>query len=339
MDDCIDHIGHAKYVSKFDLLKGFWQIPLTERAKAVSAFVTPDGHYQYKVMPYGMKNSPASFQRLVNHLINDLPGCKGYIDDIIIYSDDWETHVDRICALFHRLSEANLSINLSKCEFGQARVTYLGHVVGQGEVKPVTAKIESIIALPPPKGKRELMSFIFRKFCRNFSDTIAPLTDMLRKSVKFKWSDKCQQAFDNTKALLTNAPVLAAPDFNSPFYLATDASDIGAGAVLMQKDVHDVYYPVSFFSKKFNLTQQRYSTIEKETYALILSLTQFEVYLRSTLIPVKVFSDHNPLVFIDRMKNKNQKIMRWSLFLQEFNLEINHVKGKDNVVADLLSRS
>ena len=150
IDDCIDNIGQAKYAMKFDLLKGFWQIPLTNRAKEISAFVTPDGLYQYKVMPFGMKNSPATFQRLVNNLIFNLAGCKAYIDDAIIFSEEWERHLQTIRNFFDRLNEAKLTVILTKSEFCHANLTFLGHLVGQGQVKPVEAKVEAIADFPVP---------------------------------------------------------------------------------------------------------------------------------------------------------------------------------------------
>ena len=343
MDDCIDKVGKARYVSKFDLLKGFWQVPLTDRAKEISAFVTPDGLFQYKVMPFGMKNSPASFQRLINKVIADLEGCEAYIDDVIIYSDTWEEHLRIIREFFKRLSRAMLTINLSKSEFGQAQVTYLGHVVGQGEVKPVSAKVEAIANFPQPVSKKQLMRFLgmagyYRRFCPNFAAVAEPLTQLLSKRVKFIWSERCDKAFEELKAMLQSAPVLAAPDFRSPFKLAVDASDVAAGAALLQEDDEGVEHPVCYFSKKFNKSQKNYSTIEKECLALVLALQHFEVYVSSSGLPIVVYSDHNPLVFIHKMKNKNQRLLRWSLMLQEYVLEIRHIKGKDNVIADCLSR-
>ena len=190
VDDCVDRIGNAKFVSKFDLLKGYWQVPLTTRAKEISAFATPDGLYQYKVMPFGMKNALATFQRLVNQLIGDLEGCDGYIDDIIVYSNTWEHHLFQIQALFERLAQAHLTANLTKSEFAHATVTYLGHVVGQGHISPVTAKVEVIMNFPAPATKKELMRFLgmtgyYRKFCKNFSSVVAPLTDLLKKEKKY----------------------------------------------------------------------------------------------------------------------------------------------------------
>ena len=280
IDDCIDKVGNSKYVTKFDLLKGFWQVPLTDRAKEVSAFATPNGLYQYKVMAFGMKNSPATFQRLVNNIICGLDGCDAYIDDVIIYSDSWSDHLQRIRKFFHRLSKAKLTVNLAKAEFCHATVTFLGHLVGQGQVKPLEAKVNAISEFPVPKCKRQLMRFLgmagyYRKFCKNFSGIAEPLTNLLKKSKKFKWNDKCQDAFDRLKAILKSAPVLLAPDFDKCFKLAVDASDVGIGAVLLQEDNNGIDHPVCYFSKKFNKHQKNYSTIEKECLALILAIQQF----------------------------------------------------------------
>ena len=344
IDDCIDNIGQAKYVTKFDQLKGFWQIPLTDRAKEISAFVTPDGLYQYKVMPFGMKNSPATFQRLVNSLISNLAGCKAYIDDAIIFSEEWERHLQTIRNFFDRLSEAKLTVNLTKSEFCHANLTFLGHLVGQGLVKPVEAKVEAISDFPVPYGKRQLMRFLgmagyYRKFCNNFSVIAEPLTNLLGKRVKFIWTDNCQKSFEKLKAILKSAPVLLAPRFDKEFKLAVDASDVGAGSVLLQEDDNGVDHPVCYYFKKFNKHQRNYSTVEKECLSLILALQHFEVYLASSVAPIVIFTDHNRLTFIHKIKNKNQRLLRWSLMLQEHNLDIRHIKGKDNIIPDALSRA
>lgn len=344
IEDCIDQIGNAQYVSKVDLLKGYWQVPLTERAKEVSAFVIPDNLYQYKVMPFGMKNSAATFQRLVNIVIAGLKGCRAYIDDIVIYTDNWKEHVQRLCALFDRLAEANLTVNLVKSEFGKAQVIFLGFIVGQGLVKPVQAKIEAIVKFPVPRNRRELKRFLgmvgyYRKFCRNFSEVVVPLTNLLTKGNKFIWSQECSSAFSNVKAILMSEPVLVAPDFKKPFKLAVDASDVGCGAVLLQEDSAGVEHPVCYFSKKFDKHQKNYSTIEKEALSILLALQHFDVYLSQTMVPIHVYTDHNPLTFVHKMKGKNQRLMRWSLALQQYNIDIEHIKGSDNVIADALSRA
>ena len=341
--DCIDQIGNAKFVSTFDMLKGYWQVPLTQRAREISAFVTPSGLYQYKVMPFGMKNAPATFQRMVNKLVRDIDGCEGYIDDVVIFSDNWSDHIRQIERFFQIMREAKLTINLMKSEFGKATVKYLGHIVGQGQVRPLDAKIQTIAKFPIPTSRKELARFLgmagyYRNFCLNFSDIAAPLTNLLSKKVKFVWTDDCQLAFDKVQLLLQKSPVLKSPDYEKPFKLIIDSSDVGTGSVLVQEASDGLDHPVSYFSKKFLKYQKNYSVVEKETLGLVLALEHFDVYLGSTPFKIKVYTDHNPLTFLKTMKNKNQRLVRWSLALQEYNLEIQHIPGSENVVADALSR-
>ncbi|TKS65155.1 Retrovirus-related Pol polyprotein from transposon 17.6 [Collichthys lucidus] len=193
------------------------------------------------------------------------------------------------------------------CEFGQATVTYLGKVVGRGQVRPVHTKVEAMLSFPVPSSRRELHRFLgmagyYRSFCKNFSAVAAPLTDLLSPK------------------------------------LSVDASDAGAGAVLLQEGIDGVEHPISYFSKKFNKHQRVYSIIEKEALALTLALRHFEVYVGSANSPTVVYTDHNPLVFVNQMQNTNQRLMRWALFLQSWNIVIKHVKGRDNILADTLSR-
>jgi len=343
VDDCIDRVGRSKYLTKIDLLKGYWCVPLTERGREISAFVTPSGLYEYKVLPFGMKNAPATFQRMIQSVIQDLPNTQAYIDDLITGSDSWEEHLQAVEKLFQRLSEANLTVNLNKSEFGCATVTYLGHVIGQGRVAPVDAKVQTILSFPTPTSKKCLRRFLgmvgyYRKFCKNFADVGLSLTNLLKKNVKFTWDEACQKAFDTLKSMLCHYPVLRSPDFNKPFSIAVDASDNAAGAVLQQADHENVEHPVAYFSKKFNKHQRNYSTVEKELLALILAIQHFEVYICTGQKPLKIYTDHNPLVFLSKMKNKNRRLLNWSLVLQEYDLEIKHVKGKDNIIADCLSR-
>ena len=328
IEDCIDRVENSKYVSKFDLLKGYWQVPLTEKAKEISAFVTPDGLFQYRVMPLGMRNAPATFQRLIDGVIADVPGCEAYIDDVIIYSDTWSAHLNQIHKFFDNLRAANLTVNLSKSEFGHAQIQFLGHVVGGGEVKPITAKVEAINNFPVPSNKRELMQFLgmigyYRQFCKNFSTIVEPLTALLRKDKKFQCQDKCQVAFEKVKVMLMHKPVLYAPNFEKPFKLAIDASDIGAGAVLLQEDDLGVEHPIYYFSKKFEKGQKNYRTSEKELLALVLALQHFEIYVSAGQYPLTVYTDHNPLVFLHHLK-KYLRLLRWSIQLQQYNLDIKH---------------
>ncbi len=344
IDDCIDKVGPAKFVTKLDLLKGYWQVPLTPRASEISAFVTPDFFGQYSVMAFGMRNAPATFQRLMRLVLQGVPDCEAYLDDIVIFSSTWEEHMNSLKTVFARLAKALLTVNLSKCEFAKATVIYLGKQVGQGQVKPVNAKILAITEFPRPSNRRELRRFLgmagyYRGFCRNFATLVAPLTDLLKASLKFVWSPECEHAFNGAKDLLCKAPILAAPNFSRAFLLEVDASGVAAGAVLLQRSEGDVELPVCYFSKKFSDSQRRYSTVEKEALALMLALRHFDVYLSANPFPVRVYTDHNPLVFLSRMQNLNQRLMRWSLVIQEYNLEIVHKRGSEMVLADALSRA
>ena len=323
--------------------KGYWQVPLTQRAREISAFVTPSGLYQYKFMPFGMKNAPATFQRMVNKLVRDIDGCEGYIDDVVIYSDNWSDHIRQIKRFFQIMRDTKLTINLMKSEFGKATVKYLGHTVGQGQVRPLDAKIQTIAKFPFPTSRKELARFLgmagyYRNFCLNFSEIAAPLTNLLSKKVKFVWTDDCQLAFDKVKLLLQKSPVLKSIDYEKPFKLIIDSSDVGTGSVLVQEASDGLDHPVSYFSKKFLKYQKNYSVVEKETLGLVLALEHFDVYLGSTPFTIKVYTNHNPLTFLKTMQNKNQRLVRWSLALQEYNLEIQHIPGSENVVADALSR-
>ena len=343
IDDCIDSVGQAKFVTKVDLLKGYYGIPLTEKAKDMSAFVTPDGLFQYKVLPFGLKGAPATFQRLMNTVLRDIPNCQAYLDDVIVYSSTWEEHMVRLESLFRRLDETNLTVNLVKSEFGQATVNYLGYEVGSGEVKTQREKVKAIAEMSIPvnrKGVRRFLGMVgyYRKFCCNFAEVALPLTDLLKKERRFTWTEQCQRAFDNLKLVLSCSPVLLAPDVRKPFELMVDASDQTMGAVLMQKGKDGGRQPVAYFSKKFLSYQKNYSTVEKEALSLLSALLHFEVYLRHPIHSVVVHTDHNPLVFLQTTKGKNQRLLRWSLALQGFPVTIVHVSGRENVLADALSR-
>lgn len=316
MEDCVDRVGSARYVTKLDLLKGYWQVPLTPRASEISASVTPDNFLQYTVMPFGLRNAPATFQRLTHRVLAGVSNCEAYLDDVVAYSSTWAEHLSTLSEIFRCLGEASLTLNLAKCEFGKGTVTYLGKRVGPGQVRPEAAQVQAVIEYPVPQARRALRRFLgmcgyYRGFCKNFSEVVAPLTTLVSPLKTFEWTPACQAAFEAAKALLCSSPVLAAPDMTRPFKLEVDASMWGAGAVLLE-DSQAIDHPVCCFSKKFNKHQVNYSTIEKEALALILALHHFEVYLGSSSQPIKVHTDHNPLVFLSQMRNSNQRLMRWS---------------------------
>ena len=342
IDDLIDRVSNAKYVTKIDLLTAYFQIPMTDKAQEISTFITPDGTYKFKVMPFGLSNAPSSFQRLINSVISDVPQCHAYLDDIVVYSDSFNEHLNQLTLLFQKLTEAKLTINLNKCTFCRATIEYLGHIVGSGAVKPVNAKVKAIQDFPTPKTRKQLRSYIgmagyYRRFCKDFSIVACPLTNLLKKQTKFDWSQECEHAFMEIKDLLTKAPVLVSPNYTKPFKIMVDACKQGMGAVISQVGDDSLEHPISFCSKKFLPYQVNYSCIEQELLGLILSLKHFDYYIHGSQFPIDIYTDHNPLVFLSKI-NQNQRLLRWSLFLQSYNLNIVHVKGKNNIVADTLSR-
>ena len=261
IDDLIDSVGKAKYLTKIDLLKGYYQIGLTERAKLISAFITPFGLFQYEVMAFGLTNAPSTFQRLINFIIQDLEGIYCYLDDILIIGQTWEEHLHRLKSLFLRLKEAGLTIDLKKSVFCKATVTYLGHIVGNGTVRPKIANIEAILECPVPTTRKSLQRFLglvsyYRRFCKNFSSVAAPLTSLTSPKSKFIWNEACQASFEHLKTFLCNHPVLQSPDFNTPFILQVDACDVGAGGVLLQEAADGILHPISYTSSKFKPHQK-----------------------------------------------------------------------------------
>ena len=342
VEDILDQIGKAKYLTKIDLLRGYYQIGLTEKAQQISAFVTPFGLFQYKVMPFGLTNAAATFQRVVNEVIRDLEGTFAYIDDIVVVADDWSQLLERLTGLFRKLRNAGLTINLAKSKFASGKVTYLGYEIGNGLVKPKESNTIAILNFPKPTNRKLVMRFLgmasyYRKFCKNFAAVAAPLTNLTSSKCTFDWTEKCDKAFNQIKLFLATKPVLMSPDLSAPFLLQVDACDVGAGSVLMQMADDKMFHPVAYMSSKFKKHQRNYSTIEKELLGIILAVQKFEVYFMSHN-PVRIMTDHDPLRFLQQAKFTNQRLLRWSLYLQQFNITIESVKGSQNTVADALSR-
>ncbi|XP_076053650.1 uncharacterized protein LOC143032655 [Oratosquilla oratoria] len=340
IEDIIDNLGSATYLTKLDFLHGFYQISLHPDAKEITAIVTPDGLYHFNVMPFGLRNSPATYQRLINTLITGLPGVRSYLDDIIIYSKTWEEHLTQLYNFLSRADQARLTLNLAKSEFGQVQVAYLGHAVGNSMVKPLDLKVKAITNLPRPTNRREVRRVLgmfgyYRRYCKKFAEIAEPLTNLLRKDQRFQWTPTCDQAFAQLKSLLKHSPVLITPDYTLPFHLYTDSSEVGIGAALLQER-HGTKRVVAYFSRKLKPSQRHYSTIEKECLALIEAFRHFEPIIGGHF-EIHLHTDHNPLVYLNRMANTNQKLTRWYLELQGVPISYHHEAGIRNVLADTLS--
>ncbi|XP_062569214.1 uncharacterized protein LOC134231291 [Saccostrea cucullata] len=342
INDILEKVGKAKYLSHFDLVKGYWQVPLSKDSREKSAFVTPYGLYEFLVMPFGMKTSPATFIRLMDSVLCDVDNVVAYFDDIVIFSDSWKTHLEDIENVVRKLQMVNLTIRPSKCKLGAEKIKCLGHIVGNGVTQPDPNKVTAVKEFPLPITKRDLKSFLgltgyYRQYIQNYAKISVTLTDMLKKMQpnKIKWTTEATKAFKDLKEALTSAPVLITPDFQKVFTLQTDASQFAIGAVLSQ-DLEDGDHPVAYLSRKLLPREQNYSTIEKELLAIVWAIGSFAYYLDGRKFCVE--TDHNPLSWLHKMKNNNQRLLRWALSLQIYDFEIRYRKASKNQNADSLSR-
>ncbi|CAM4641973.1 unnamed protein product [Lepidochelys kempii] len=343
-DELLEKLGRAQFISTLDLTKGYWQVPLDESAKERSAFITHLGLYEFNVLPFGLRNAPATFQRLVDGLLAGLGEyAVAYLDDVAIFSDSWADHLEHLQKVLERIREAGLTVKAKKCQIGLNRVTYLGHQVGQGTISPLQAKVDAIQKWPVPKSKKQVQSFLglagyYRRFVPHYSQIAAPLTDLTKKKQPnaVQWTGKCQKAFNKLKATLMSDPVLRAPDFDKPFLVTTDASERGVGAVLMQKGPDQEFHPVVFLSKKLSERESNWSVTEKECYAIVYALEKLRPYVWGRRFHLQ--TDHAALKWLHTIKETNKKLLRWSLALQDFDFDIQHISGASNKVADALSR-
>lgn len=345
IDDTIDQMAGAAYISTLDLTKGYWQVPVAEDSKHKTAFVTDRGKFQFNFMPFGLMGAPATFQRLMNDLFSDVSSfVSAYIDDVVIHSASWEDHMIHLEEVFHRIHKAGLTVKARKCQLAMHECLFLGHMVGRGRVKPEAAKVMAITDFRTPKTKRDVRAFVglanyYRHFVGNFATIATPLTDLTRDSCPDKiaqWEPAHQKAFDTLKKALSSETVLQAPDPNLPFTLFTDASDRGIGAVLSQPNPKGILQPVSFFSKKLLPRQQNYATVDRECLAVVDAIRFFAVYL--TGVHFTVVTDHMCLRWLDSVKDLGGRRTRWSLSLQPFDFEVVHRPGSEHANADGLSR-
>ena len=344
MDELIDNLGQAQFVTTLDLTRGYWQVPMSEESRAKTAFTTGFGLYQFRVMPFGLQGAPATFQRMMDQLLMGLEGyTAAYLDDLVIFSESWPDHLEHIQRVLQRLREAGLTVKPKKCQFGMKECVYLGHVVGNGTVKPEHGKLEAVQNFPIPETKSQVRAFLgltgyYRRFIPGYSSIAAPLTDLTKKyaPTKVAWSEACATAFRKLQELLCSSPVLRSPDFTRSFILQTDASDRGIGAVLSQEDSEGEEHPVAYFSRKLLPREERYSTVEKECLAIKLGIQAFRVYLMGK--PFVIQTDHRSLVWLDRLKENNARLTRWSLALQPYQFIVQHRSGRANGNADALSR-
>ena len=342
MDDVFDRLAGANYFSTLDLANGYWQVPVAEKDRQKTAFVTPDGLFEFNRMPFGLANAPATFQRLMDQVLKRLKwtACLVYLDDILVFGKSFEEHQCRLDLVLTALSKANLILNMKKCLFAANEVKHLGHIVRADGVRPDPEKVSALRRMEVSSLK-SLRAFLglasyYRKFIPEFAHLTAPLVMLLKKNARWKWEEEQKRAVRSLVGLLSSAPILAHFDESLPTEIHTDASHLGLGAVLAQKADGEVK-PVAFLSRSLSEAEVKYHSNELECLALVWALKKFRCYLYGR--PFIVRTDNSAVKWLWSKKELTGKFSRWILSLQEYDFKIEHVKGKNNVVADVLSRN
>jgi len=342
ISDILHNLNGKTVFSKIDLRKAFHQIPVTIEDIPKTAVITPFGLFEYVMMPFGLRNAAQSFQRHIDTILRDCSFAKPYLDDILIFSSDNVSHRIHVHEVLKKLNDNNMVINPMKCEFFSLEVQFLGHLISSNGIRPIPSKLETIRGITLPKTVTNLRSFLgavnfYHKFIPGASLLLSPLSSLTTgpKSSVIQWSDTSIAAFESVKLSLTNLVALKFYNPDANLQLTTDASDHAMGAVLHQI-INDTPEPIEFFSRKLNSAQMNYSTFDRELLAIHESVKHFRNILdgRKFLI----LTDHKPLIHLNNLKNPSPRQLRQLTFLSEFNFEISHLSGKDNLVADFFSR-
>lgn len=341
--DILTYMNGCKHFCTLDMNSGYWQIPIREEDKHKTAFITADGLYEWQVTPFGLKTSPGVFQKCMDQVLAGLKwgSCLVYLDDVLIMAPEYEIMLKRLETVLERLRAASMTLNPAKCSFGYGEVQLLGHVVNEQGISPNPSKLKAVREFPPPRRLRALRAFIglcnyYRSFVPDFSKIVAPLVQLTRKDAKFHWGPEQETAFAELKGKLTTAPILRHFDPKLPLELHTDASDLGVGAALMQRE-EDRVLPVAYGSRRLSDAEKKYTTTEKECIAVVWATQYFRQFLWGQKFTIVV--DHHALCWLDRNKDMSGRVGRWALKLMEFQYKIKHKQGRLHVVPDCLSRN
>jgi hypothetical protein len=343
MDELFDRVVNAKWFTKIDLRSGFHQIAIRPEDREKTAFRTRYGSFEYTVLPMGLCNAPGTFMQLMNETFADMldKSVLCFLDDILIFSRTEDEHEQHVRAVLRRLRERKLYAKLSKCEFFQKEVEFLGHRIGADGLRVSPDKISAVKDWPVPSSVTEVRSFLglanfYRRFVNGYSRLALPMSELTKETVTFRWEKEHQSAFDEIKAALCSSPVLVIPDQSKQFVLNCDACKYAIGAVL-QQDHGKGLQPVAYFSAKMNDAERNYDVREKEFMAIYRACLHWRPYLHGT-IPFRLMSDHKSLVYFMTMPNLSDRLARWVERMQQFDCGIEYIKGEENVVADALSR-
>ncbi|CEM29809.1 unnamed protein product [Vitrella brassicaformis CCMP3155] len=351
IDETLNALQGCAYFSHCDCTSGFWQIGLTERAKELTSFVTPFGAFKFERAAMGLQGAPATYQRCMDNVLRNLSwdvACC-YMDDLVIMAPTWKEHLHRLSLVLTRLRENSLKIKPKKCYFGYPEIAFLGHRVGKDGIATDPEKVSAIqnMQYTSMQTQKDIRSFLgmtgyYHKYIPAYAHIAAPLTDLTKKDLKYSyeehWTEHCIRAFETLKDLLCKAPILAYPDFNQPFILKTDASNVAVGAALVQWD-HETQHerPIAFASRKLNGNEPSYASQEREALAVVWAIKYFRPYLYGHHFTV--MTDHRSLQSLPKAYEKgNSRIHRWSVLSQHHSYDVVWKPGRENGDADALSR-
>ena len=348
IDEIYARLQNSTIYSTFDMRSGYYHMVLSEKSRPKSAFVSSFGKWEFKRCPFGLAQAPAYFQRLVNEVLLGLTFAFGYLDDILVYSPDMETHLEHLRTLFERLHKADLKLKEIKCNFLKRHIQYLGHIISGKGITPMPEKLACLREMPSPKTPKEIKQFLglvgyYRKFIPRFSDLARPLNALTRKDVPFEWTSVCQESFELLKASLMSEPILTYPDPNRPYVLFTDASKYAWACVLTQEKTHQVegkeikiLHPITYMSGLFCGSQLNWACLTKEAYAIYMSIKKLAYYLEDADITLR--SDHLPLRKFLAKNTLNSKVNNWAIEISPFQITFEYIKGIKNTLADTMSR-
>lgn len=344
LEELVEATAGQKFYATLDMKDAYYQIKLDEQSRDLTTFTDGVFLYKFKRLPFGLSCSPALFSREMGKMLAPLikqGWVRNYLDDVILWANSFEELVSRLDTLFEHFIKFGLKLNVSKCDFGQPQVKFLGHIVSEKGCQPDPKNVEAILQMKAPKDVKEVRRFLgmcgfYRKHISQFAKVAVPLTNLTRKDISFVWTPDCQEAFEILKSKMSQPPLLVKADVSKPFMLHTDASGTHVGAVLMQEQVDGTLQPLSYFSKKLKPTETRYSTTDREALAVVLACRQFYHYLWGTRFMIK--TDHQPLITVFKKKTKCPRMNRWILEMRDYVYNIDYKSGRTNVVADQLSR-
>ena len=346
MSGAFELLQGATFFSKLDLRNAYHLVRIRDGDEWKTAFNTPSGHYEYLVMPFGLTNAPAVFQSLVNDVLRDMVNkfLFVYLDDILICSRSLPEHVRHVRSVLQRLLENQLFVKAEKCVFHQPSTSFLGFVVSQRGLEMDPAKVKAVVEWPTPQSRKDLQRFLgfanfYRRFVRNFSSVVAPLTCLTSSSIRFVWNEAAEKAFRVLKSHFSTAPVLTTPDPTRQFVVEVDASDVGVGAVLSQRSQADgKMHPCAFYSHKLSASEQNYDVGDRELLAVKMALQEWRHWLEGAEQPFLIWTDHRNLEYMKSAKRLNARQARWSMFFSRFNFTLSYRPGAKNTKPDALSR-